>query len=322
MDMESSSSKDRQSKQNLVRNPIKKSSKLPVSTGNRKPNEATGAPGDPLRFGLSGASQKWYIRFLRKGYRPNIARKMALERRRGPASSKPISREIERASADKYKPEKETVNSTGFHVAILAKPYPKKLLTNKELECLQNAIVQEMHKGCDEKMQLEGIQFRPGWLAVDCNNSACVEWLQYIVPRLSDWQGPELATCTGQAVPKTPVITMFLPKCGNKSPSSVLDLVNAQNSNLPMSHWILLFYNRQGDNMVVSLAIDQLSLRSIKASKQSINYEYGRIPIYVNRNSYEDLRILINTDVIVATEKEKRNNNSVKQTKICEMLSY
>lgn len=313
--MKRSTSKDRQSKQNLVRNPIKKSSKSSARTGNRKPNESTkqpGAPGDPLRFGLSGASQKWYIRFLRKGYRPNIARKMALERRRGPASSKPISREIERASADKYKPEKETVDSTGLHVAILAKLYPKKLLTNKELECLQTAIVQEMRKGCDGKMQLECIQLRPGWLAVDCNNSACVEWLQYIVPRLSDWQGPELTTYTGQAVPKTPVITMFLPKCGHKSPTGVLDLVNAQNSNLPMSHWILLFYNRQGDNMVVSLAIDQLSLRSIKASKQSINYEYGRIPIYVNRNSYEDLSVIINTDVIVATEKEKGNNNSVK----------
>uniref|UniRef100_A0A1A9WII8 DUF4780 domain-containing protein n=1 Tax=Glossina brevipalpis TaxID=37001 RepID=A0A1A9WII8_9MUSC len=323
---------------NLVRNPIKNSntkskskSRSASASGNainRKSNEAIkqpGAPGDPLRFGLSGASQKWYIRFLRKGYKPQIARKMAIERRRGPASSKPNSRIYDGCSSspssddtDNHNErvpctEKETIiKATELQVAIMAKSYPKRLLTNKELEDLQNALAEEMPKNWNVKMQFQGIQLRPGWLVVDCNNSASAEWLQYMVPRINNWQGPELATCTGQDIPTTPVITMYLPKSRDKTPKNVLNLLNVQNSDLSVSDWILLFYNKQDDGMVISIAIDELSLRSIKESKLNINYEHGRIPIYINRNSYEDLRILIETDVTTVTAEKDNNNISIK----------
>ncbi|XP_055384562.1 uncharacterized protein LOC129614169 [Condylostylus longicornis] len=206
----------------------------------------TGGLDDPRRRGLSDAVVRWYLRFLEQGKSPDAARKLAEETKR-PIEDVPPLAPGGKSGLESLTPQEEQAKirktaerrNMGMHlipstsktepgtsyttaakivkVAVLSREYPSIMLTQQELTQLEKATIDEVAKGWDNIIQFEGIHLRPGMVLVDCADEETAEWLIKRVSVLGTWSGPELMARKGDDIPKSCVITVFVPRSGGQA---------------------------------------------------------------------------------------------------------
>lgn len=279
---------------------------------------AIGEPGgmdDPLRRGLSGSGVKWYLRYLQNGMEPKVAREKAEEhrashqpdqkRKRGNDTITPPQRpDNKRAKYAKKTPEGNTTKTMapagagqkrgvsyasalkGVRVAVMAKEYPKQLLSPGDLTKLEEAIIKEVAKGWSAPLVFEGIHFKPGMLLIDCSDEATSKWLQGAVTKLQ-WSGVELKACTGTNIPGIHKITVFLPRSAGQEMDDILALIRAQNKGVNTELWGVTNSREEGPGKLVVAAVDEESINAIKENGFLLNYRFGKVKVHTGKGSPE-----------------------------------
>ncbi|XP_050512864.1 uncharacterized protein LOC126888559 [Diabrotica virgifera virgifera] len=270
------------------------------STSRQPPLPNLGEPGgrdDPLRRGLSGAGCRWYLRYLSQGISPETARKKALEHKsQEPASQKrkrtetvisPAQKEVKRK---KEEVGEQTTTSVGMSscaaalksekIAILPKGFPENTLSAEQQTLVEEAIVQEMFAEWEHKLQFGGIHFKPGYLVVDCETPQSAEWLRLKVPQIRKWEGGELTTCKGDDIPRSHVVTVFLPRSKGLSAEKLLQLIEVQNEGLAIGRWKVLSAKEEAAGQLLRAAIDELSCAALRKNGCTIFYRFGKIPVH------------------------------------------
>ena len=273
-----------------------------------------GARDDPLRVGLSGASSEKYLKYLNAGIKPEIARKRIdeeikarLERnkilpthRETPAkrereSVTPKSQEMpKRMKVDNL----QHTNKTGISyasalkitkVAVLPKDYPHTNLKKEELTQLEEAIVEEVTLAYGGTIipKFGGIYFRSGHLIIDCESEETVAWIREKVPSLKTWKGTALDTRVGEDIPKPHVIKCYLPRSSGQEPQRSVTLLGVQNG-LKIEHWKVLAHRDEGTGQVITIGIDDVSLKKIAEQKQILSYRFGKVNVQILKNKTED----------------------------------
>lgn len=266
-----------------------------------------GAMDDPLRRGLSGAGVRWYLRYLAQNLSPEEARRKAEEHRnkgmnstsqkepqkRSYESVKPESTEIKRQKKDD-KPsssinKQRTTDGASIYdrdiktikMMVVPKDYPGPgaSLSQRQLTHLEEAIIEEVSIGWQVKLKFEGIHFKSGYLAIDCETKETSEWLKERVPHLSKWKGPRIEARTEKDMQNRHVVTMFLPRGFGQPPEKLLAILDAQNEGLCTKTWRILTCNKKSNGQLLSAEIDSKSLSTIDSCNYFLYYRFGMIQI-------------------------------------------
>ena len=264
-----------------------------------------GEPGgldDPLRKGLNGAATRRYLRFINEGFKPEEARARAKptvqERKhngkRGSETITPPQKPVvkkPRLGSSAAMPSRSFANAAKCtKVAIVAKKHVEKPLTKEELGQIEEALIDEIvGSKIDESITFGGITFRPGMLLLNCDSQVSVDWLKGITPNLSSWKGQELAVCVGDEIPRDHVATMFLPRSAERSDTSLLELIRAQNRDINMGSWKVLKTKREGGGVLLHVGIDDQSRAQIERQNYLLAFRFGSIPVHgLRKNRTEE----------------------------------
>ena len=292
-----------------------------------------GARDDPLRKGLSGASSQKYLKYLAEGIKPEEARKIIdveVKARRDsiknpPAHREPTSKRVRESvtpkSQEKLKRPRvddhhhQPANKTGISyasaakitkVAVLPKEYPQINLTAEELAQLEEAIIEEvtLTYGGTTVPRFGGIFFRSGHLVIDCESEETVMWLKDRVPSMKIWKGPALDTKVGDDIPKPHIIKCFLPRSAGQETKRSLILLGTQNG-LSIEHWKVLAHRDEGTGQVLTIGIDDVSLKRITEQDQVLSYRFGKISAQILKHK---------VDVKIGEEEEKSKETDIAGT--------
>ncbi|XP_036321109.1 uncharacterized protein LOC118735459 isoform X1 [Rhagoletis pomonella] len=162
-------------------------------------------------------------------------------------------------------------------IAVLPQEYPAMSLTPEQLTSLQDIIMHEVLRGWTRPLIFTGVYFRPGLLLVDCRDEATAEWLRQTVPSLNGWEGPALYTRSGDDIPPTHNVTIFLPWSIDRGQDYALGLLRAQNESLNTSLWRVMEAKVEDGYLRLNVAVDEDSFCSMRRQSFRLNYRYGNV---------------------------------------------
>ncbi|XP_049307263.1 uncharacterized protein LOC125777125 [Bactrocera dorsalis] len=169
----------------------------------------------------------------------------------------------------------------GIRMAVLPFKYPAESLKPEELTVLQDILMDEVCKGVEYTASFLGIDFRGGMMQVDCHDEASADWLKEHAPKLGGWTGPVLCAKRVKDVPIMHSMTVFLPRCGDRSYEYALGLVRNQNRGLSISAWCVTSSKKEklGDmeGWRLNLYIDDESYKYVRAASFRLFYRYRTV---------------------------------------------
>lgn len=283
-----------------------------------------GEPGgldDPNRKDLSGAGCRWYLKHLAEGKSPEEAKKLASERKRGPAQRPPLQRaqDPERQTkqvrgisrdtppevshkysrvqigsrtarvAQKPAPKRRDVSPPPVPVdysairvvkaAILPADYPLRILTKEELTDLEEKVAAKISLGWTSMIRMEGIHFRPGYLVIDCWDEDTVDWLHHIIESVSRDMSIELMIRLGEDIPKSKIVTIYLPRCGDNDQETILAMLGNQNPVNPKSWKISSFERNEKGGRLLRAMLDPSEQELVKKEGHQLRFRFGRVQV-------------------------------------------
>lgn len=283
--------------------------------------EQPGGLKDPNRKGLSGSASDRYVRYLREGMGPAEARERAVtgtpSKRTGPtpprreggdkkrkvplfeqrcgnranagAAAPPLAQNVEphrHEPGQKRRTYAKVVSE--MSAAIVPSNYPNSRLDENQLTLLQDGILEAIVSIEDSTTEprFSGIQFKSGYIIVNCDNKETQEWLKKIVPSLKPWEGAELRVATGDEIPKPIVITAFLPM--TEDLEKALALIKNQNRNVNTVAWRTIKSIKEGKGLVVIAEVDEESMKFISESSFELNFRFGKIKVTRRKELLEE----------------------------------
>ena len=88
------------------------------------------------------------------------------------------------------------------------------------------------------------------------------------------WKGTALDTKVGEDIPKPHVIKCYLPRSSGEETKRSVTLLGVQNG-LKIEHWKVLAHIDEGTGQVITIGIDDVSLKKISEQKQILSYRFG-----------------------------------------------
>ncbi|XP_036347668.1 eukaryotic translation initiation factor 4B2-like [Rhagoletis pomonella] len=252
--------------------------KAKISANNARPtsvqgNKTGGAAAEPRRV-LTPTGGRWYQHFLMKGLKPEEARKIAFEN-----NNKPFTAGNEGAAKKNARSRPPRVENY-VRVAIYAKGFPENMLDPEDLSSLEELIIDEVaNSSAESKLQFERLLRKPGMLILDCLNQQTADWLTDIIPKLTNWENPELVICNEENIPDAYVMTISLPRSVGQDYDQTLALIQSQNDDLVTDSWEWVNEREDGDRLVVTIRIDKESHAAIKEKRWKIFYKFGVIDV-------------------------------------------
>ncbi|XP_030376806.1 uncharacterized protein LOC115625777 [Scaptodrosophila lebanonensis] len=269
--------------------------------GNQNANNNNQLINDPAlgRRRLSGAGNKWYLRYLKDGFEPEEAYRKALERRPVPNVSQnadrkrsnysrpitsipkrlhtvreeePVEGERKSNTRDRDLEDKEKL------VAIVPVGYPKETLSPKDLIKVEEAVLLEVASDPDDSLSLDRLEFKSGYMLVDCPDKKTAKWLLNVVAKLSIWNGKPLEAKLGGSVLPDRNVTLYIPNSATKDQEFIMALLRNQNS-LCTDTWKVLSFTKVGDDCVLVLRIDNMSMQKINENGNKVWFRFGTIPV-------------------------------------------
>ncbi|XP_049317966.1 uncharacterized protein LOC125780207 [Bactrocera dorsalis] len=169
----------------------------------------------------------------------------------------------------------------GIRMAVLPLKYPAEALKPEELTVLQDILMDEVCQGVDYTASFLGIDFRGGMMQVDCHDESSANWLKEHAPKLGGWSGPVLCAKRVEDVPIMHSMTVFLPRCGDRSYEYALSLVRNQNRGLSISAWCVASSKKEklGDmeGWRLNVFIDDESYKYVRAAGFRLFYRYSTV---------------------------------------------
>nr|XP_032292539.1 serine/arginine repetitive matrix protein 1 [Drosophila virilis] len=281
----------------------------------REPNITSpgqpGGKGDPNRRNLSGSRTKWYVRYLKKGFHPDEALRMAREPvqpaanyLRGPdlpadeqlpsceSPREDFAHNNERHALSRS-PEMEERNERNpneMTVSLMPVGYPNEKLSHQEKLDLEEAILQEVVAAgatAAAPLRFSSIHFKAGFLKVDCSNQATADWLVHTAEHIYSYKGRPVVPKLGDPKSKFFYITIFLPRSEGKSEEFLLGLIRSQNK-YNTDLWKVVSRKAQAGGTLLVLSIDKTSATDIAANDYAIFYRYGTVPVRGLRKRFGD----------------------------------
>ncbi|ALC46414.1 CG34113 [Drosophila busckii] len=265
---------------------------------------------DPLRQGLSGAGNRWYLRYLERGLKPEEARRKAGEHKcknvqpvakaggeetggrkrqlhqtspqENPKAvpKKPKGRgeshaEVGQAPSQSMKrPRVSYASATkSVKVGITATDYPSRLLAKEELTSVETMLIRELRKGWSTSLNFNNIRFRPGLIIVECRDDNTRDWLVSVVPKLTAVEGVQLKTCLGEQLPELEVVSVHLPRSSGEEEQTSVDLLKSQNSDLLPDTWTVLKCTDTSGGKLVTLGVEQPALLLLQQNVSTVAVE-------------------------------------------------
>ncbi|XP_054732480.1 protein qua-1-like [Anastrepha obliqua] len=253
--------------------------KAKISANNVKPTSVQGtktatSAAEPRRV-LTSTGGRWYQHFLAKGIKPEEARKKAFEN-----NNKPFPSGVEGAAKKSVKKAKPPPADTYIRLAIFAKGFPENMLDPEDLSSIEELIVDEVaNSSTESKLQFERVLRKPGMLMIDCLSQHTADWLKDIIPKLTNWENPELAVCIEEDIPDAYVMTISLPRSVGQEYDQTLALIQSQNDDLVTDSWEWVHEREDGDRLIVTIRIDKDSHAAIKEKKWKIFYKFGLVDV-------------------------------------------
>ncbi|XP_011196046.2 uncharacterized transmembrane protein DDB_G0289901 [Zeugodacus cucurbitae] len=284
------------------------SAKPTSAQGNRtsaQGNKTTAA--EPRRV-LTSTGGRWYQHFLSKGLKPEEARKKAFEN-----NNKPFTVGVERAAVTKsFRKPRPPPPVPYIRLAIFAKGFPEVILETDDLSALEERIVDAVaNSSAESKLQFERLLRKPGLLVVDCANQKTADWLIDIIPKLTNWEGAELAICYEEDIPDAYVMTLSLPRSAGQDYDQTLSLIQSQNSDLTTDSWEWVQEREDGDRSILTIRVDKESHAAIKEKKWKIFYKFGLVEVNFARYIRFALSKRLNEDANAAKAEIKVENQSI-----------
>ncbi|GAB0095535.1 hypothetical protein DMENIID0001_109300 [Sergentomyia squamirostris] len=265
-------------------------SEHPKRNKNLPPLPPKGQPGgmdDPLRKGLSGAGQKWYLRYLAQRKTPEEAREGALKRK---AEAQEASTTSAQSRSKARKRGREQISSNQGNAAKRSRGHEPQHPSGRRntsyastLTSVRVAILPEEYPegGREELWNLKVYTFKPGMLFIDCLNENTAKWLMEIVPQLEGCVGPKLVAKTGVDIPAQHVITMFIPRSESQTVEKTLALIKAQNNEMQTDQWKVLSIKEEGIGQLMIFSIDPASREAIIKRDNTLRYRFGTVSVSI-----------------------------------------
>ncbi|XP_034479081.1 uncharacterized protein LOC117785261 isoform X2 [Drosophila innubila] len=248
-----------------------------------------GEPGgrdDPNRKYLCGSRTKWYLRYLKAGYPPDEAIKMAKEAKQPATQFK-----LNSINPDVEKQEEPVIQANEparsnercqdpLKLFLLPLGYPKITLTYQQNLNLEEAITMEVASSrLGVPLRFTSIAFKKGFLEVECYNKISADWLMETVSKLTAYQGPRVEAKYQIPTEEQFLIKAFLPRSAEKSDADILQLLKSQNS-YDIDLWTLVYRQKRDDGVFVHLKIDKKSAYNIaEKNDHTLFYRLGKIPV-------------------------------------------
>ncbi|XP_017463133.1 PREDICTED: uncharacterized protein LOC108356540 [Rhagoletis zephyria] len=137
----------------------------------------------------------------------------------------------------------------------------------------------EVLKGWKHALVFCGVFFRSGMLLVDCKDERTAAWLVDKAPNIEGWEGPALCTKRGDDIPPVHNISVFFPRCADKSAEYVLGLIKAQNEDIHTAAWKVVSCGAEDNGLRLNLGIDEASYVSIKRTGFTITFRYSYVMV-------------------------------------------
>ncbi|XP_030560297.1 serine/arginine repetitive matrix protein 1-like [Drosophila novamexicana] len=272
-----------------------------------------GGKGDPNRRNLSGSRTKWYVRYLKKGFHPDEALRMAREPvqpaanyLRGPVDDLPVDEQLpscespredfahnnerQASSRSPERDERNERNPNEMTVSLMPVGYPNEKLSHQEKLDLEEAILQEVvmaGASAAAPLRFSSIHFKAGFLKVDCSNQATADWLVQTAEHIYSYKGRPVVPKLGDPKSKFFYITIFLPRSEGKSDEFLLGLIRSQNK-YNTDLWKIVSRKAQAGGTLLVLSIDKTSATDIAANDYAIFYRYGTVPVRGLRKRFGD----------------------------------
>lgn len=166
-----------------------------------------------------------------------------------------------------------------LNVAILPGDYPTELWTTPQLEAVKRSISDLMQRHCEGyvKPSFSGCTFRHGWLSVNGNDVASVNWLMAMDTRLRPWEGASLKVVPESEVPLNRVFVGIFPALYSTPVKHALRLIDAQNEGLAVHDWLVLHRVQKGHTMKLALSIDAHSADVLRNKHYQLNFGFSRV---------------------------------------------
>ncbi|XP_067643826.1 uncharacterized protein [Eurosta solidaginis] len=250
--------------------PSPRAAKISASSGSRAATSAR--PSE--RKVLTSLGGRWYQYFLGQGFTPEEARKKAFVNNNKPFDA------VTDVLARRHSRKLRTSAEMHIRLGIYAKGFPENMLDPEDLSSLEELIIDEVaNNSTASKLQFERLSKKPGMLVVDCANQATADWLKDIIPKLTNWENPELVICDEDDIPDANVMTVSLPRSAGQEFDQTLAIIQAQNNGLNTDLWEWVQERTDAERLILTMRVDDESYNTMRDRRFKIFYKFGLVEV-------------------------------------------
>lgn len=171
--------------------------------------------------------------------------------------------------------------SPSITVAILAKDYPLSLLLPSDAQDLCEAIMDQVSRGWTFKVKFNDIQYRSGFILVECVDLETCDWVMTHADKLPAWHGVPLDFRLAADIPDPILIKMALHRSAGQNPLKSLALIAAQNDDLNVDYWTVsdcVDDDDEEENQRLTVVVDLRSMEHL-LERGYIYYRFGTVRV-------------------------------------------
>lgn len=212
---------------------------------------------------------------------------------------------------------------TSVKVGVMLENYPEENLTKDQMDSIQKQILVKISEKEDAPYpQFSGISYRPGWLSITCDDIATAGWLKSTAGTLKPWDGAKLKAVDEADLPKSRILSVYLPNSKEDTSETILKLMKAQNPGLICKEWKILQRSNEGTAAHLILSVDLASVELLKKCSYKISYKFGKVVVY-NKSEHKPTK-KVETKTAKANKKpsvQPPNSSQPKETEALPMGS-
>lgn len=280
-----------------------------------KPNKTNPGEAKKRTLSLCGSQKKRYLHFIRKGLNHEQALQASAKPIQDNTDLRPIDRKRQRSSTgttpesqkggdfkrkpdprsklphnqESKKPPHRPVSFRdaiqGVRVGIVHADYPRTLLTDEQLDRVQNDIMVSTLSAAAAgyRPAFTSLVYRTGWLLLHCKNRGTADWLRTIIPVGGSLGDIPLRIIEGDDLPRHRIAVGYFPNSSNLSSELILEHLFNQNTGLNTDHWRVLQRSEEGNISLLTVSVDEASASAIEAENHRVNFRWGTISLRLRK---------------------------------------
>lgn len=236
---------------------------------------------------LNPADKKRFAWLLQNGHTEEEALEVIKKKR---TNAGPVKRNLPTNGGPPNKTSKPSTDApAGIAMAVAAKDYPNKLLTNAQSNEVKAAILKEVvqQKDSETKPRFESCNHvKAGYLRVICSDAPTRQWLHRIVGKLSVPEGVSLKLVVEKKLVKSDIYFGVFSDSKKEENASILEFIKSQNDGLDTSKWKILSRKDGPTKQSIELmfSVDSESSKSIAKLDNALKYKFNKVVLRKQHN--------------------------------------